>query len=123
MADIGDKAGRWLGDYLEKWVSGMEKGGVLPPRPAGITNEMIAEAKKELKADIKSGEVEVPANARGGMARARGGMARARGGMAPARGLGGDLGSTIGRWAGNFLSSWMGFAKGGTIPSKHSVFH
>lgn len=116
MADIGDKAGRWLGDYLEKWVSGMEKGGELPPRPAGITNEMISQAKKELKADIKSGEVEVPANARGG-------MARARGGMAPARGLGGDLGSTIGRWAGNFLSSWMGFAKGGMIPSKHSVFH
>lgn len=115
-ADLGEKAGRWLGDYLEKWVSGMEKGGVLPPRPAGITNEMISEAKKELKADIKAGEVIVPSKARGGMARARGGMARNFG-------LGGDLGSTLGRWAGNFISSWLGFKNGGTIPSKHSVFH
>lgn len=110
---VGGDIGNWLGNFVQNWL-GFANGGELPPRPEGVTNEMLAQLKKDVKADIKTGELDIPipAKARGGMAK---GLARG--------GMGKSVGGEIGRWVGNWVQNWLGFEKGGMIPSKHSVFH
>jgi hypothetical protein len=103
---VGSTVGQWVEDWLLGWL-GFADGGELPPRPAEVTDALLKEIKKDVKADIKSGDLNV---------------AMARGGM-PASGVG----STVGQWVEDWLLGWLGFAEGGMMPKKkhmgHSVFH
>lgn len=103
---VGGDIGNWLGNWVQNWL-GFANGGELPPRPEGVTNQMLSELKKDIKAEMKTGEfpVDTPAKARGGMARARGGK------IYPGKSVGGD----IGRWVGNWVQNWLGFARGGSV--------
>ena len=102
---VGSTVGQWVEDWLLGWL-GFADGGELPERPPEVTDALLKELKKDAKADIKSGDLNV---------------AMAQGGM-PASGVG----STVGQWVEDWLLGWLGFQEGGMIPKKkmgHSVFH
>ena len=106
-ASVGGDIGRWLGDWLQGWL-GFADGGevskaelqqIVAELPAKEQNQLIKEATADLKKAVNEGEVELPADA-------------------PAMSVGGDIGAWIGDW----LQGWLGFAKGGAVRRKHSVF-
>jgi hypothetical protein len=99
---VGGDIGRWLGDWVQSWL-GFADGGELPERPAEVTDAMLKELKKDIKADMKTGDFPDVSQAQGA-----------------------SIGGDIGAWLGDWVQSWLGFQHGGMLPKKkmgHSVFH
>lgn len=101
---VGGDIGRWLGDWVQNWL-GFADGGELPPKPEEVTPAMLSQLKKDIKADMKTGDFPDVNQAQGA-----------------------SIGGDIGAWLGDWVQSWLGFARGGMLPHQkkhmgHSVFH
>ena len=106
-AGVGSTVGQWVEDWLLGWLGFADGGEVskadlqqmVAELPAKEQNQLIKEATADLKKAVQEGEVELPADAPGA-----------------------GVGSTVGQWVEDWLLGWLGFAKGGAVRRKHSVF-